>query len=97
MTDVLRLALPITQWLVAFSAVYGLHGLTCARGLDPRLLLVAFALAVILQAVPLGVLLTRRYGATTPFLRRLSVTLAIVAFIATVWTLAPVAVLPACR
>jgi hypothetical protein len=97
MTDILRLSLPITLWLTSFSALYGLHGLTCARGLDPRLLLLAYAVAVILQAVPLALLATRRFGATTPFLRRTSLTLAIVAFIAAVWTLGPVAVLPACR
>src|SRR5690606_2538278 len=31
MTDLLRISVPLTAWLVAFSAVYGLHGLVCSE------------------------------------------------------------------
>ena len=32
MKEVFRIALPLTLWLVSFSAIYALHGVTwCAR------------------------------------------------------------------
>ncbi|WP_137180682.1 hypothetical protein [Roseomonas sp. AR75] len=105
MRDVLRIALPLTVWLGAFSAVYGLEGLVCserwtAAGLDRatgRLALVgAWAAAVALQAVLLIGLRSPRFASPSGFVRCVSLTLAGVALLATAWTLLPVATSTLC-
>src|SRR5690606_20114388 len=58
MTQILRLSLPITFWLIGFSALYALQGLSCSRhwpaGLDPRTgLLVGAALYILVQGLAL--------------------------------------------
>lgn len=104
MRDALRLSLPLTLWLVSFSAVYGLHALVCTTGwagspgpggMDwGRIVLVgAMAAAVALQAAGVAWL-----GATAPgFVRRVSLALAVVACAATVWTALPTLALPLCE
>jgi len=107
MKDVLRLSLPLTVWLISFSAVYGLHGLVCAGdwGAWPgpgtlnwgETALLAFAAtAVLTQAIMLFLLAGPWLGAAPGFLRQTSLSLAVVALIATAWTHAPIAVLPMC-
>ena len=102
MTDVLRIAVPLTLWLAGFSAVYGLQGLVCSSrwpegGPGPRaVLLAAAAAAVALQICLLLALRSPRYGSPSPFARRLSVTLAVAAVVAAVWTLVPVATTSIC-
>ncbi len=107
MKDILRLSLPLTIWLVSFSAIYGLHGVLCQfdwSGLSGpfgmlwgRLVLVAaWAVAVVLQAMTLVVLLTPRFGGPPGFMRSTTLTLAIVALVAAAWTMFPVAVLSLC-
>jgi hypothetical protein len=107
MTDILRLSLPLTVWLISFSAVYGLHGGLCAAGWDTwpgpggltwgrSALLAAAALAVLTQTLLLWLLATPRFGAAPGFLRQTSLSLAAVALIATLWTHAPMAALPLC-
>ncbi|WP_022708548.1 hypothetical protein [Paracoccus zeaxanthinifaciens] len=89
MGDLLRIALPLTTWLASFSAIYGLNGWLCAagpQGLAGRgILLAAAAAALMLQALALGWVLK----SSTPRLRMLVTTLAVVALTATVWTLLP--------
>jgi hypothetical protein len=107
MTDVTRLSLPLTLWIISFSAIYGLHGLACAGGWaleegpaglswGRAVLLAAGLAAVAVQA--LGVLALARppWGAPPGFLRRTSLSLAVVSLLATAWTALPVAVLPLC-
>ena len=75
MIDVLRLSLAVHLWLVGFSAVYALQGLSCSRhwpeGLDARtVLIVAVILFVMVQAMILGAMFASRSSSgfvqTTP-------------------------------
>jgi hypothetical protein len=104
MKEVLRLSLPLTLWLVSFSAVYGLQALVCAQGwqAEPgpggiawgRLILLSAAVgAVLLQGVFLWGLLAA--PSSPGLVRRVSIGLGVTALVATVWTLFPVA-LPLC-
>lgn len=96
MTDVVRLFGPLVLWLASFSAIYGLHGVTCAEGWDRTILIQAWLFVVALQVVSLGLLSTERFGARPGFVRSTSLALATVGLVAVIWTLAPVAVLTAC-
>ncbi len=107
MTDVIRLSLPLTFWLVSFSAVYGLHGIVCSSqwsatpsftGLSQGrlVMLAAFVLAIVMQAAILAFLWSERFGGASSFMRGTSLTLAVAGLIAVPWTLFPVAVLPLC-
>ncbi|WP_249218996.1 hypothetical protein [Loktanella sp. SALINAS62] len=97
MNAVLRLSLPLTVWLASFSAVYGLHGLLCSdrgsmllgNGMGRALLILATVAAIVVQAVLLAALRSRRWRDPDPTLQRISLGLAIVAFVSTVWTLLP--------
>ncbi|MGP3698576.1 hypothetical protein [Rhodobacter sp. NSM] len=98
MSAILRIALPLTLWLAGFSAVYGLHGLICAGGWPggrPALIAAALAAFALQVALFLG-LRSRRFGAPSGFVRRTSLLLGIVAILATIWTLLPVAVTSTC-
>lgn len=105
MTDILRISVPLTVWLAAFSAVYGLHGLVCserwaAGGLDlaagRAALIIASVVATALQVAFLLALRSPGFASPSPFVRRVSLILAIAALVATLWTLIPVAVTTAC-
>lgn len=100
MKDVLRLSLPMTLWLVGFSALYALHGLTCSRhwpaDLAPRgPLIAAAALFIALHAGLVWAILHR--PAAQPFVQRTATALAIAALGATLWTALPLLTLPDCR
>ena len=104
MSTVLRLSLPLTLWLASFSAVYGLHGLLCSARFAPpeleprgRLLLLGAALAAVaLQAGLLAALRSRRWPPADPVTGRISVMLALVALVGTIWTLFPALMVPHC-
>jgi hypothetical protein len=107
MTDVIRISLPLTIWLISFSLIYGLHGIVCSSswstvpslaGLTQgRLVLIAaFAMAILVQ-ITLVFLSSGRFGAAVGFMRWTSITLAIVGLVAVLWTLFPVVVLPLCN
>ena len=105
MTDILRISVPLTAWLAAFSAVYGLQGLVCSeRWADVGLglaagraaMTVAWAAAVALQLALLLALRSPRFASGSAFVRRVSLALAISALVATVWTLIPVVTTSAC-
>lgn len=105
MIDILRISVPLTVWLASFSAVYGLEGLVCSRrwagiGLDleaGRLaLLAAWLLAIAVQVALLLLLRSPRFALPSAFVQRVSLTLAVVALIATVWTLFPVVATSLC-
>ena len=105
MTEILRIAVPLTAWLAAFSAVYGLHGLVCserwtAAGLDLAAghiaMTAAWATAIALQVVLLIALRSPRFASGSAFVHGVSITLAITALVATVWTLIPVVTTSAC-
>ena len=105
MSDVLRIAVPITLWLATFSAAYGLHGLVCSdRWTDATLdlatgrivLIAAWLVAIAIQAALLLALRSARLGSCSHFVRGVSLTLAASALLATVWTLFPVAAASLC-
>lgn len=105
MTDILRLSVPLTVWLAAFSAVYGLQGLVCSdrwaeAGLDLTVgriaLTSAWAAAVALQLVFLLALRSPRFTSRSAFVHGVSRTLAVAALVATLWTLLPVVTTSAC-
>lgn len=93
MIEILRLSLPITVWLTAFSAGSALQGLSCSRhwraDLDARPVLIApGAVAIVLQLIALMAVLyaqsPARFGQTT------GIELAATALFAAVWTIMPV-------
>lgn len=104
MRDILRLTVPATVWLASFSAVYGLQALICSDRWPEadghpwgRAALVALWLtAVALQAAFVVALRSRRFGSASVFFRGVSLTLAVVALVATVWTLMPLVTTTAC-
>lgn len=105
MADILRISVPLTVWLAAFSGVYGLQGLVCSprwmeAGLDlaagRTALLLAWGLSIAIQAALLLALRTPRFASPSRFVRWTSLTLSVVALVATVWTLLPVATVSIC-
>lgn len=102
MRDILRLSMPMTVWLISFSAVYGLQGLVCSPRLSYEqggaryLLILAVILGVCIQAALLWGLHSHRWGSPHPFIRATSTILGAVALIATIWTLFPVILLSLC-
>ncbi|MTE01196.1 hypothetical protein GIY56_12955 [Paracoccus sp. YIM 132242] len=105
MTDILRLSLPLSVWIAAFSAVYGLEGIVCsdhwaAAGLSlgqgRAALLVAWAAAIAVQVVLLAGLRMPRFASSLPGVQRIAAILAAVALVATVWSLLPVAATSLC-
>jgi hypothetical protein len=108
MKDVLRLSLPLTLWLISFSALYGLQGLVCAAewyvlpgpggmAWGRVVVLAAVAAAVLLQAGVLLLVGARQASAEMDFMRGATLGLAVVALLATVWTSVPIVVLPLCE
>lgn len=100
MNPILRLSLPMTVWLIGFSALYALHGLSCSRhwpsGLEQRPVLVAAAaLFLCVQTVLLW--LTVRTPSASRFVQGTATALAAVAVAASVWTWAPLLGLGGCR
>lgn len=102
MMDILRILIAPLVWLAGFSAVYGLHGALCGPAiavdaLSAQVFVIGtFVITVLLQMALLWVLYHTRFAATSGFVRFVSRATAWVGLTATVWTLFPVAVLPAC-
>jgi hypothetical protein len=106
MTDVARIFAPLLLWLALFSGVYGLHGIGCGLGwpdasvgpwpLHRTALVAAWIGAVALQALLLLVL-ARPLESGRPFVRRVSLTLAVSGVVAVCWTLFPVVFASSCR
>ena len=105
MTDILRISVPLTVWIAAFSAVYGLEGVICselwrAAGLSVgqgRIALVAaWVLAIALQVALLAALRRPRLASSLPWVQRLAMILGCVALVATAWSLMPVVTTSAC-
>jgi hypothetical protein len=99
MTNVLRIALPFTLWIIGFSAVYALQGFTCSRhwppGLDARTALIAgAALFVVVQGLVLATVLSR--PTSSSFVQRTTTILAAAAVAAAVWISLPVLTLTVC-
>ena len=107
MRDVLRLSLPLTMWIISFSALYGAQAGLCTMDWSDQpapfglsagriALLVIAGAAVLAQVAALALLATERFGSSSAFVRKVSIALATVALIATVWTALPVTFLPLC-
>lgn len=105
MNDITRLSLPLTVWIAAFSAVYGLEGVVCSDrwagagltlGQGRMALIAAWAVAVGLQLALLAGLRNPRLASGLPWVQRVSTILAWVALVATVWSLMPVVTTSLC-
>jgi hypothetical protein len=100
MSQVLRLSLPMTLWLVGFSALYGLQGLSCSRhwptSVEPRTALMA-ASALYLMVQGLALLVILRRPDASRFVQRVAVGLAAVALGAAAWTSMPILAVSICR
>lgn len=105
MTDILRISIPVTVWIAAFSAVYGLEGVICsdlwrAAGLSlgqgRAALLVSWAAAIALQVILLILLRSPRFASPQPWVQRLATILGCVALVATAWSLMPVVTTSLC-
>ncbi|MEO1910223.1 MAG: hypothetical protein ABGX10_07345 [Paracoccus sp. (in: a-proteobacteria)] len=100
MGTVIRIALPLTMWLAAFSAVYGLNGWLCTTGVSAAtartLVAAAVLLAIAMQAGLIWWLRRSDWAAAGPVLRHVALTLGVVALIGTVWTLVPGLMLSRC-
>ena len=99
MIAILRLSLPITVWLIGFSAVYALQGLSCSRhwpaGIEPRpVLIAAWAVALALQALTLLAIVYN--PSPSRFVRRTAITLAAAAVVACMWTMLPLLATSVC-
>jgi hypothetical protein len=96
MTDVLRLFGPLVLWLASFSAVYGVQGLSCAQGWSNAPVVIAWGIAIVLQAALLALLYSARFGMRDGPGRWASLVLGVIGLIAVIWTLFPSVVLRAC-
>lgn len=105
MTDILRISIPVTVWIAAFSAVYGLEGVICSdlwRGAGLSLgqgrgaLVAAWVAAIALQVGLLVALRRPRLRSSLPWVQRLAMILCCVALVATVWSLMPVVTTSLC-
>ena len=99
MTDILRISIPLTVWIAAFSAVYGLQGIICSdlwrtAGLTTgqgRIALIVLGVAAVALQVAMQVLLRRpRFASPLPWVQRVATILAYVALVATLWSFLPV-------
>lgn len=105
MSDVARIFAPMFVWLALFSGVYAVHGLGCGLGWDAvalgagsvqgAALVGAAAGAVAVQAGTLY-LIAGPLRSSGAFVRRLSVTVAVIGLAAMLWALLPVAVTSYC-
>lgn len=104
MIDILRISVPLTVWLPSFSAIYGLEGVLCSNrsadafgflaGRAP--LVAAWLIAIAIQVAMLTGLRSRRFASPSPFIRSVSVPLAVTSLVATIWTAFPVMTLSRC-
>ena len=99
MTNILRLALPFTIWLIGFSAIYALHGLSCSRhwpeGVEPRTaLIVGAALFVVIQGMVLAALVALR--SPSRFVQTTASILGAAALAAALWTSLPIMTITVC-
>lgn len=103
MNDILRISLPLTVWIAAFSAVYGLEGIVCsdgwiAAGFGPghgrAALIAAWTAAIALQVVL--IIRLRKPSPSLPWVQRVGTILAVAALVATVWSLMPVVTASLC-
>ena len=107
MTDVVRIVIGLLAWLASFSAVYGLHGISCSFDWADAeiwsLSLMRFALsaawmaAIALQLGILAGLYSSRLGSKSRFVRAVSRTTAWAGLVAAVWSLFPVVAISSCQ
>lgn len=96
MIDVLRLFGPLVLWLASFSVVYGVQGISCAQGWTNTPVVMAWLVAIGLQAALLLVLRSARFGMRPGPQRWASLAIGVIGLIAVIWTLFPIIVLQAC-
>lgn len=100
MIEILRLSLPITVWLIGFSAVYALQGLSCSRHWPSEVaarpvLIAAWIIAVGLQALMLVAVL--HVPSPSRFTQTIATALAATSLVAAIWALMPVLAVSVCQ
>ena len=99
MIEILRLSLPITVWLMGFSAVYALQALSCSGhwpdNMETRpVLLAAWFVAIAVQVLSLMAVLYA--PSPSRFIQSTAVAIAGTALIAAIWTMMPVLAVSVC-
>ena len=99
MIEILRLSLPISLWVIGFSAVYALQGLSCSRhwpaDIDAHpVMLAAWFFAVAVQALSLVAVVYA--PSPSRFVQTTAIAIAIAALVAAVWTMLPVLTASSC-
>lgn len=99
MIEILRLSLPISVWLMGFSAVYALQGVSCSRhwpaDVEARpVLLAAWTVAVVLQV--LSLMAVHYAPSKSRFVQTAAMAIAAASLVAVIWTLMPVLTVSAC-
>ncbi len=99
MIEILRLSGPMTIWVTVFSAVYALQGFTCSRHWPEDLwarpvLLAAWGVGLALQVIAL--MAVRRAPSRSALVQKVAMGIAVVALVAGIWTLMPVATTSVC-
>jgi hypothetical protein len=105
MTDILRIALPFTVWVISFSSVYALNGVICEpywQGGDiptvgRSILIIIAGTAVTAQAGLILALGWTGAGGGSRFVERMALGLAVAALFCSVWTSLPTLMFPMCR
>ncbi len=96
----MRLSLPVMVWLMGFSAVYALQGLSCSRHWPAEVaarpvLIATWIIAVGVQAL---ILIAMLYAPSpSRFIQTTAIALAVTALVAAIWTLMPVLAVSVCR
>ncbi|QIE46703.1 hypothetical protein G5B38_14875 [Pseudohalocynthiibacter aestuariivivens] len=106
MSDVIRILIAPLVWLACFSAIYGLHGLSCSAAFEPDLpvgaavwqllMILAGGVAVTVQVCLLFALRHRAFASGSGFVNRVSAILVWTSLAATLWTLFPVLLSSGC-
>lgn len=94
MTDLLRLSVPLSVWLCAFSAIYGLQGSICAgliaEAPGRAALTGAWVGAIIVQVLLILALRHPAWASESDFVQAVAMTLAVAALFAAMWAQMPV-------
>lgn len=106
MTDLIRILIAPTIWLVSFGAIYGLQGLSCAGGapavqpVEPDLWhhmpMIVWVTAMLAQGALIAGLRNTSFASNSAFVQQLSSLVCWTALVATLWTFFPAAILSTC-
>lgn len=96
MTRILLMSSGVIVWALHFSAIYGLTGLACARGLD-WLVVPSIAVATALALIAMVPILAIGIRARAQFEYWMTASIAALALVGIVWEAITVFLVPICR